>query len=381
VAERHHAALPDACPHCRGPLIETDTAEQFQTEIPRQPLIRQFTVHIGHCGDCGRRTQGRHPLQTSDALGAAASQIGPDAQAAAALLHTQAGLSHGKVVAVFDALFGIRLTRGASAQINGRAGIRSEPEYRQLLASVRTSKQLAVDETGWRVGGHNAWLHVWVGDRATGYAIDSQRSADALERVIGRDWSGVLSHDGYGTYDRFAGALHQSCLAHVLRRTRELLADASRGAVAFPRQLIALFTEAIHRRNQLAGRAETDDERDRQRSGFDDRLLALLRPRRVVPAYTEAPGTVVHVRVRPVGRADQLEGRAGDPPGRGEPQGVGREPHPCWSRCATGTDVRVRDVPPARPVGARLRQPHPPLIREPGAATTRPHLRALNKYR
>jgi transposase len=286
VAERHHAALPDACPHCRGPLIETDTAEQFQTEIPRQPLIRQFTVHIGHCGDCGRRTQGRHPLQTSDALGAAASQIGPDAQAAAALLHTQAGLSHGKVVAVFDALFGIRLTRGASAQINGRAGIRSEPEYRQLLASVRTSKQLAVDETGWRVGGHNAWLHVWVGDRATGYAIDSQRSADALERVIGRDWSGVLSHDGYGTYDRFAGALHQSCLAHVLRRTRELLADASRGAVAFPRQLIALFTEAIHRRNQLAGRAETDDERDRQRSGFDDRLLALLRPRRVVPAYT-----------------------------------------------------------------------------------------------
>jgi transposase len=286
VAERHHAALPDACPHCRGPLIETDTAEQFQTEIPRQPLIRQFTVHIGHCGDCGRRTQGRHPLQTSDALGAAASQIGPDAQAAAALLHTQAGLSHGKVVAVFDALFGIRLTRGASAQINGRAGIRSEPEYRQLPASVRTSKQLAVDETGWRVGGHNAWLHVWVGDRATGYAIDSQRSADALERVIGRDWSGVLSHDGYGTYDRFAGALHQSCLAHVLRRTRELLADASRGAVAFPRQLIALFTEAIHRRNQLAGRAETDDERDRQRSGFDDRLLALLRPRRVVPAYT-----------------------------------------------------------------------------------------------
>src|SRR5689334_21841672 len=32
VAERYHAALPDACPRCRGPLIETGTAEQFQTE-------------------------------------------------------------------------------------------------------------------------------------------------------------------------------------------------------------------------------------------------------------------------------------------------------------------------------------------------------------
>ena len=286
VAERHHASLPEACPHCHGNLIETGTADQFQTEIPRTPLIRQFTVHIGHCDSCGQCTRGRHPLMTSDALGAAASQIGPDAQAAVALLHTQAGLSHGKVAAVFDALFGITLTRGASAQINGRAGVRLEPEYRQILASVRASKQLAADETGWRVGGQPAWLHVWVGDRATAYAIDSQRSADALERVIGTDWSGVLSHDGYATYDRFEGAIHQSCLAHVLRRARELLADATRGAVAFPRQLIALFTEAIHRRNQLAGRAETDDERERQRSGFDDRLLAVVRRRRAVPAYT-----------------------------------------------------------------------------------------------
>lgn len=187
---------------------------------------------------------------------------------------------------MFDALFGIRLTRGASAQITGRAGVRLEPEYRQILASVRASRQLAADETGWRIGGHPAWLHVWLGGRATAYAIDSQRSADALERVIGIDWSGVLSHDGYATYDRFEGAIHQSCLAHVLRRAWELLAEATRGAVAFPRRLIALFTEAIHRPNQLAGRVETDDDRERQRSGFDDRLLALVRARRVVPAYT-----------------------------------------------------------------------------------------------
>lgn len=285
VAESLVASLPEVCPRCNGPLIETGTAEQFQTEIPRTPLIRRFTVHLGHCGNCGRRTQGRHPLQTSDALGAAASQIGPDAQAAVALLHTQAGLSHGKVAAVLGALFGITLTRGASAQINGRAGVRLEPEYRQILASIRTSKQLSVDETGWRVGGQSAWLHVWVGDEATGYAIDAQRSADALERTIGIDWSGILCHDGYSTYDRFESAIHQSCLAHVLRRARELLATAVRGAVHFPRQVIALFTEEIHRRNQLGGRVESDNEREAARSTRDDRLLALVRRPREVPAY------------------------------------------------------------------------------------------------
>ena len=285
IAERHEANLPDACPHCRGPLVETEVAEQFQTEIPRRPIYRTFRVHVGHCTTCGKRTQGRHPLQTSDALGAAASQIGADAQAAAAILHTQMGLSHGKVAAVFDALFGITLTRGASARIDMRAATRLEPDYRLILDEVKQSATIAADETGWRIGGHPAWLHVWVGDRATAYAIDSRRSAAALERVIGVDGSGIPSHDGYASYERFEEAIHQQCVAHVLRRARDLLATATRGAVRFPRQVIALFTEAIHWRNGYAPGTWTSDQLEEHREAFDDRLLALLLRPRAVPAY------------------------------------------------------------------------------------------------
>lgn len=285
IAESHEAQLPDTCPHCRGRLVETGTADQFQTEIPRQPLIRKFRVHIGHCDSCGKRTQGRHPLQTSDALGAAASQVGPDAQAAATLLHTRMGLSHGKVASIFRALFGITLTRGASAQIGLRAARRLEPDYHQILDELRRSEQIAADETGWRIGGHPAWLHAWVGDRATAYGVDSQRGAEVLERVIGADWSGILSHDGFASYDRFEGAIHQQCAAHILRRARDLLANATRGAVRFPRQVIALFTEAIHWRNGYTRGAWTDDQRDEHRARFDDRLLELVRRPRAVPEY------------------------------------------------------------------------------------------------
>ena len=244
VGERHDAPLPDACPHCQGALDETGTAEQFQTEIPRRPVVRAFTVHVGQCRKCGRRVQGRHALQTSDALGAAASQIGPDAQAAATVLHARMGLSHGKVAAVFASLFGIDLTRGASAQINLRAADRLEPDYRTILENGRGSERIAADETGWRVGGRPAWLHVWVGDRATAYAVDARRSAEVLERVIGVDWDGVLSHDGFASYDRFTEAVHQQCAAHVVVRAREMLEAATRGAVHFPRQVLELFTTA-----------------------------------------------------------------------------------------------------------------------------------------
>ena len=116
VSECHDAPLPEACPHCQGTLVETGTAEQFQTEIPRQSVIRQFTVHVGQCRQCGRRVQGRHALQTSDALGAAASQVGPDAQAAATVLHTRLGLALRPAVVNRKVWGGNRTTLGAQAQ-------------------------------------------------------------------------------------------------------------------------------------------------------------------------------------------------------------------------------------------------------------------------
>jgi transposase len=276
VDEVHEAHLPDACPHCAGELTETDLTQQFQAEIPRRPIRRQFNVHVGQCRQCRRRVQGRHPLQTSDALGAAASQLGPDAQAAVVNLNKQAGLSHGKVAGVMGTLFGIDLTRSASTQIVLRAAERLGPAYGEILAATAGAGRLAVDETGWRVGGRPAWLRVWVGERATCYRVDRRRSADALEAVIGRDWDGVMVHDGFASYDRFEEALHQQCVAHLLRRAREMLEAATRGAVRFPRQVIALFTGAVHLRNEyLAGRvgpAEWESARDE----YEGRLLPLL---------------------------------------------------------------------------------------------------------
>ncbi len=97
VDETHDAPLPGACPDCGGPVEETHTDQQFQTDIPRRPVVRRFDVHCGRCRQCGRACRGRHPLQTSDAVGAAASQVGPGAQAAVVVLNKECGLSYRKV--------------------------------------------------------------------------------------------------------------------------------------------------------------------------------------------------------------------------------------------------------------------------------------------
>jgi transposase len=252
IDEVHEAPLPDACPDCGGPVEETHTDQQYQVEIPRRPTYRRFDVRVGYCRGCRRRVQGRHPLQTSDALGACASQLGPDAQAAVVELNKSAGLSHGKVSRALRSLFGISLTPGGSTHTVLRAARRCEPAYAAICQAVKGSAWVAPDETGWRVGGRGAWLHALAGPSATAYIIDPTRSGAVAERVMGADYAGVMVHDGWSPYDNFTKARHQQCLGHLLRRCRELLETATRGAVRFPRRVQALLRKALALRDRHA---------------------------------------------------------------------------------------------------------------------------------
>ena len=133
----------------------------------------------------------RHDLQTSDATGAAASQVGPLAQALVVYLNKHAGLSHGKTADVLCHL-GIPLTRGASVQIILRAGRRLQPTYAALVAALPDQEHLTPDETGWRLGGHLVWLHAWVGVGLTVFAIDPQ---DLVRISKGSVWPSLGSAD------------------------------------------------------------------------------------------------------------------------------------------------------------------------------------------
>lgn len=281
IDETLEAPLPEQCPHCGGSVVEDHLDQQFQTEIRRQPIVREFKIHCGHCQNCGKHLRGRHPLQTSEATGAAQSQLGADAQAAIVYLNKRAGMSHGKIADTFDKFFGITLTRGACAQVVVRAGQILQPVYEQIKERIIDSEHLTPDETGWRIGGRPAWLHGWVGDDgATLYAIDPQRSADVLEKVIGIDWSGSMTHDGFSSYERFEDVAHQQCVDHALRRARGLVDKQIGAAKIFPQQVIGLFTEALRLRDRFNEENADSDRRGEAYEDFVERLRDLTeRPR------------------------------------------------------------------------------------------------------
>jgi transposase len=253
IDESHEAPLPDCCPKCGGRHIEeTHTAKQYQTEIPRRPIHREFTIHFGECQTCGRSVHGRHPLQTSDAVGAAGSQLGSEAHAAFVTLNKELGLSHGKCAKFFREVFGITLARSTSVRSLLRTARQVEPAYEDLRLAVRRSDRVVPDETGWRVAGQSAWLHAFVSPTATCYEI-GDRSGTIAERLLGRDWSGTMIHDGYSVYGAFEQASHQQCLGHLQRRCRELLKTAVGGAARLPQRILTLIDEAFALRRRWRG--------------------------------------------------------------------------------------------------------------------------------
>jgi transposase len=251
ITEHHEVPLPDSCDRCHSRELQPGPpVVQYQIEIPQEPIYREFIIETGRCRECGKAIQGRHALQTSDAIGAAGVQLGPRAHAAMAWLHKRLGLSLGKVRQVFEELFGVSISRSTTARSCRRTARRCAAAHEQIRQDVRGSPQVVPDETGWRVGGEKAWLHEFAGLHEVVYVVDPTRSREPAERLLGWDWSGWLVHDGWSPYDAFTRAIHQTCNAHLLNRCNELLETATAGAARFPAAVKTLLKRGLALRDR-----------------------------------------------------------------------------------------------------------------------------------
>jgi transposase len=287
---------------------EEETVSQFQTEIPPPQVERiEFRIHVGRCRCCRRRVQGRHPRQTSNAIGGAASQLGPRALAQATLLNKGLGLPYGKTATVLEQAFGLRVSRGGLCQAMERVGRKAEPTYQALVEQVRGSPSVTPDETGWKVGGQLWWMWVFSTPQVTVYAIQPGRGFEQAARILGADFAGFLVRDGWAVYRRFVHALHQSCLAHLLRRCREMMLVGGNRGMEFPRQIQAILQKALQLRDRrqqkqisdhgvavARGRLEARLDQSLQRCyrSSQNRRLAnhLLRERDALFTFLNCPG-------------------------------------------------------------------------------------------
>jgi len=158
VDEEIQVEAPPQCPDCGGPLTRERVELQYQEEIVRRTWVRRFHIPICRCNQCQQRVQGRHPLQTSDALGAAAVQVGPEAITLGVLMNKAQGLPHADAAAIVQQGFGLTMSPSGICRAIQRVARKAEATWHALRDAARRSTLAHMDETGWKVDAQLRWL-------------------------------------------------------------------------------------------------------------------------------------------------------------------------------------------------------------------------------
>ena len=245
IDQEIQAPVPAQCPDCGGPLTVERVEMQYQEEILRRTWVRRFHIPICRCTQCAKRVQGRHPLQTSDALGAAAVQIGPEAVTLGVLMNKAHGLPHADAAALLQHGFGLTMSRGGICRAIQRVARKAEATWHALRDAARRSVVAHMDETGWKVEAQLRWLWAVVSEQVTFCEILPGRGFAQASAILGAAYAGWLIHDGWKIYYKFLQAAHQSCVAHLIRRCRDMAAAATPTAGVFPLAVKQILEEGL----------------------------------------------------------------------------------------------------------------------------------------
>lgn len=229
--------LPGVCGCCGHPLTavpEVGRERRQVIEIPQpRPEVAEHQAVQKRCPKCQSLTAGEFPPEVTQPV-----QYGPRTKAVAVYLQTYQLLSYERTVEALQDLFGVCPSEGTLATAQQTAYTQLEGVEQAIRAALRKADVAHVDETGVRVAGHTAWVHVFCTTCLTFYAHHAQRGAAALEAIgLLPNFAGRRVHDAWASYLNLPG-LYALCNAHLLR---ELIGLYEETGQAWVQKLIRLL--------------------------------------------------------------------------------------------------------------------------------------------
>lgn len=204
---------PSSC-SCGHRNFSQQTMTPFYThqhiELQYIPLeISHFILNKCGCPKCGKTVKANLPSPVR-------TGYGPRLSAFISELSGLNGMSRNDVKRLCGSVLGLPISTGAIQKIIDRASAALEPAYTAIGQIARSAECNYIDETSWFKDNSLCWLWTMVNERVAFYRVDSNRSKEAFESLIG-DWQGILVSDSYALYRNWIHG-RQTCLAHLIRK-------------------------------------------------------------------------------------------------------------------------------------------------------------------
>lgn len=209
--------VPANCMGCKASLdaIAGSCLEKRQVFDLPQPNVEvtEHRVEGKQCPCCGYLNRGIFP---DDVKGP--TQYGERVQALIAYFAHQHFIPVDRVCQIFEDLFGINISAGTCANIDGKLFQNLETFEAGLKLYLIAARVLHFDESGIRCEKKLRWVHVTSSQVATLYVLHSKRGQEAIDSIgILPQFNGFAVHDHWFPYFSYSQAIHVLCNAHHLR--------------------------------------------------------------------------------------------------------------------------------------------------------------------
>jgi transposase len=207
------------CPHCQAELEGNNTFYERIVEdiqLPIKTVVTKYQIQRQWCSHCQKEVHGE-PEGTLPHF-----RFGLNLIIWILFQKYQLRLPLSLIVASLKEQYDFKISEGGIQGILHQMNTRFGPRYQELIEEIKQSQVKHADETGWRIGGQNAWCWLFSSQKSILYTIEDTRGKAVPEKILGEKPRGVLVRDDYGGYKKL-NMEQQSCWAHLLRNSREPL--------------------------------------------------------------------------------------------------------------------------------------------------------------
>lgn len=209
------------CPRCRCRLEKLRRHKRIVEDLIRSTVKTTcYHTQSGRCPNCRRRVESRAPEQPP-AANVPHGQLGLNALTTAGILRVRHRLPYRQIAQLLRDLPQLSVSPGGIVKQTKRLSRWLDGKYQDLIRRMRASKNVNVDETGWRIDGRNFWLWAFTDPTFTLYHVDESRGGKVLLELLGKAFGGTVIADFYSAYNALNGP-KQRCLTHLMRELREL---------------------------------------------------------------------------------------------------------------------------------------------------------------
>ena len=209
---------PDACRRCGKPLtgMDPEPIRHQVWELPEiKPIVTEYQRHRLACPCCGITTCASLPA------GVPNGQSGPRLVAFTGLLMGHFRQSKRRASLFLQDLLKMPCCPSLTVKMQNQVAAAIQVPYEQLNNELGDQGQLFMDESPTKQANKKAWLWTAVAPLFAVFAIFSSRKGEALPKLLGDSFTGIINCDRAKMY--WQAKRLQWCWAHLKRDFQALI--------------------------------------------------------------------------------------------------------------------------------------------------------------